>query len=55
MWEREANEDGHDRESGNAILEVVLKQFEQWDLEIEGGSISEKTATTDACAAETDS
>lgn len=55
MWERGDKGDGQDRESANAILDVVFEQVEQRNLESEGGSVHEKTATTDASAAETDS
>ena len=55
LGERGANGNGQDRESANAILDVVLKQVEKRESESEGASIPENSATTDASAAGTDS
>lgn len=49
------NGNGQDRESANAVLDLVLKQVERRESESEGGSIHENPATIDASAAGTDS
>ena len=55
LGERGGNGNGQDRESANAILDVVLKQVEERESESVGASIPENSATTDASAAGTDS